>query len=217
MFSYFQNVKIRPIQKISKIPRGFYSFEELADTPFRDLNFNGFQKAKYWSISNNLINTAFSISNVVCSKYLDTYVINTPDGEETYIGHYKESGQYTFKPKSNYLNAAEVMCFLEDESNYPIKIYYTPKTSDFRSLHEHILSECKNHNNCITNIYEENNTIVYCLKSSCSFMYVKVFYNYSNSITAVMPFSSLGDKDEKMIVLIESLSKYFEEKYSFTW
>ena len=42
------------------------------------------QKAKYWSVFNNLQDTEFSIADIVSSNYLDVYHVNTPNGVEIY-------------------------------------------------------------------------------------------------------------------------------------
>ena len=81
-------IKLSPTQKISKIPDRFYSLEEIEDTPYPGLNDKIFQKAKFWSVYNNLQDTEFTISNVRCLQYRDDYYIDSPNGIEIYNGYY---------------------------------------------------------------------------------------------------------------------------------
>lgn len=209
-FSLFQPINIRPVQIIKKVPEQFYAFDEQEDTPYEKLNLHPFQKAKYWSVYNNLQDTEFSIDKVVSSQYLDSYFIITPNGIEVYNGYYKKSGQYSFMPMGNCINAEQIMCYLEDESNYKIKFDYNPMNDGFKNIHELIQAECLEQNTCITNIYEESYTMVYCFKTTSSFAYIKIMYNGRKIITSIAPFSTLGKNDEKLNSILESLKHLWQ-------
>ena len=198
-------INLKPIQRIARIPAQFYSLDEQEDTPYHALNERMFQKAKYWSVYNNLQDTEYSISNVVSLQYRDDYMIATPNGVEIYNGTYNNNGQYTFRPQGNCVNADQVMCYLTDELNYKIKIDYKPQNFGFEAVHEAILAACKELGICNTNIYSENYVLVYCFKTSCSYAYVKLTYNGKNIITTVTPFSTLGESDDKLTSLLEIL------------
>lgn len=203
-------IKLRPTQNISKIPSQFYSLEELEDTPYLGLNGRLFQKAKFWSVYNNLQDTEFTIDNVRCLQYRDDYYINTPNGIEIYNGSYNNSGQYTFKPQGNCVNAEQVMCYLMDESNYKIRFEYKPQDLGFEAVHEVIQATCKELGICNTNIYQENYTWVYCFKTLCSYAYIKLMYNGKNIITTVTPYSTLGANDDKLNSLLEILQHLWQ-------
>ena len=203
------SINIRPIQAIKKVPEKFYAFDEQEATPFTSLALPC-QKAKYWSVYNNLQETEFSIANVVSLQYQDVYYINTPNGIEVYGGYYKKSGQYTFTPQGNCINAEQVMCYLEDESNYKIKFEYNPMNDGFEAVHQLIQAECQEQSICNTNIYSESFALVYCFKTSCSYAYIKLSYNGRKIITGIAPFSTLGDGDEKLKTILESLKHLWQ-------
>ena len=169
-----------------------------------------YQKAKYWSVYNNLQDTEFTISNVRSLQYRDDYYINTPNGVEIYNGSYNNSGQYTFQPQGNCVNADQVMCYLTDESNYKIKFEYKPQDCGFEAVHEVIQAACRELDICNTNIYQENYTWVYCFKTLCSYAYIKIMYNGKHIITTVMPYSTLGANDEKLNALLELLQHLWQ-------
>lgn len=202
-------ITFRPIQSIKKVPDKFYAFDEQDATPFDKL-IAPCQKAKYWAVFNNLQDTEFSIHNIVSSQYLDAYYINTPNGIEIYNGYYNKGGQYRFTPMGSCINAEQVMCFLEDESLYKIKFDYNPMNDGFDAVHQLILAECQELKVCNTNIYSENYTMVYCLKTSTSHAYLKLSYNGHKIITAIAPFSTAGDNDTQLKTIIESLKHLWQ-------
>ena len=205
-----RSIDFRPMQKLSRISDRFYAFAVYEDTPYSAINHNTFQKAKYWSINDHLQDTEFSISNVVCMQYMDVYSINTPNGIEIYRGTYRQTGQYNFVPQGNCINADQLMCYLTDESNYKIWFEYQPQNQGFDAVHGLITATCNDLGICITNIYGENNTWVYCLKTPSSYSYVKLIYNKRHTITTITPFSSIGTADEKINALLESLKHLWQ-------
>ena len=204
------SIPIRDIQKISKIPQKFYSFGDYEDTPYPSLNARDSQKAKYWSIYNHLLDSDFRITNVVCTDYLDTYYIHTPNGIEIYRGSYKANGQYNFAPQGNCVNSDQLLKIFHDESNYHIYFEYDPAGGVFETIHQLIQSECQEHSICNTNIYEENYALVYCFKTINSYAYLKLTYNGKNIVTYITPFSSIGNNDEVLKLLLESIKHIWQ-------
>ncbi len=202
-------IKFQPTQTIKKIPEKFYAFDEQDDTPYQALVLP-YQKAKYWAIYNNLQDTEYSISNVISSQYLDVYYINTPNGIEIYNGYYKRSGQYSFITNGACVNSADVMRYLEDEYSYKIKFDYNPINEGFEAVHQLIQAECQELKICNTNIYSEQYALIYCFKSSDSYAYLKIMFNGKKTITNITPFSTLGDNDETLKSLIESLKHLWQ-------
>lgn len=203
-------IDFRPMQRLSRISDKFYAFGTYEDTPYPALNRNTFQKAKYWSINDHLQDTEFSISNVVCYQYMDVYSINTPNGIEIYKGTYKQTGQYSFAPQGNCINADQLMCFLTDETNYKINFDYQPQNQGFDAVHGIITAACNDLGVCITNIYNESYALVYCLKTPCSYAYIKLAYNARHIITTAQPFSTLEAEDEKLNAILESLKHLWQ-------
>lgn len=205
----YASINFRPIQTIKKVPERFYAFDEQDATPFEQLS-APCQKAKYWAVFNNLQDTEFSIHSIISAQYLDTYYINTPNGIERYNGYYNKGGQYRFTPMGNYINAEQIMCYLEDESSYKIKFDYNPINDGFEAVHQLIQAECQELNVCNTNIYAESYAMVYCLKTSTSHAYLKLSYNGHKIITTIAPFSTAGDDDTQLKTIIESLKHLWQ-------
>ena len=81
----------------------------------------------------------------------------------------------------------------------------------FDAVHQLIQAECLDLKVCITNIYAESFTWVYCLKTMSSYSYLKIMYNGHKIITNIAPFSTLGENDEILKKLIESLKHLWQE------
>ncbi len=203
-------IKFLPTNPVAKIPEKFYSLSEAEDTPYPMLNRRNFQKAKYWSIYLNLQDTEFSIANIKCAQNQDVYYINTPNGTEIYQGWYKNSGQYMFKLQGSYLNAEQLMRFLNDESNYNIKFEYQPENYGFEAVHSVIQAACQELGISNTNIFEEQNNLVYCFRTLDSYAYIKLTYNGKKKITTIMPYSTLGSNDTKLNSLLETLKHLWQ-------
>jgi len=203
-------VKILPIQRIQRIPEKFYSFGQQEDTPFGVLNNTVWQKAKYWAVYNNLQDTEYAIENIICNSWRDDYYISTPNGIEVYYGDYNKSRQYTFRPHGNCVNAEQLIVYLNDESNYVINVEYNPTNDGFGIIHQVIESECRELSICNTNVYQESYTLVYCFKTPLSYAYIKLLYNKYKTITCIMPFSTLGEEDEMLVKLLESLKHIWQ-------
>ena len=197
-------INFMPIQKIKKVPSRFYSFAEQEETPYPAL-VNSSQRAKYWSVYENLQDTEFAINKVTSSNYLDTYYINTPNGEEIYDGSYNSSGQYNFRTRGKCANADKLLKLFADESNYGIKFEYQPQNYGFEAVHTLILAECQELGIAITNVFSEQYAYVYCFKTPLSYASIKVFYNGKGIITSIMPSSTLGAEDEILNKLLETM------------
>lgn len=204
-------IKILPITAIQKIPAKFYQFGEIDDTPFDGLNKQPFQKAKYWAIYEALQNTEYEIENIICTNYLDSYVLNSPLGTKIYDGHYKASGVYHFTPREQYQDHEVIMPYLNDESNYSIQFEYKPQNEGFEAAHCIITAACKDLGILNTNIFKEGYNMVYCLKTVSSYAYMKLTFNKAGVITTLMPFSTGGKDDTALVSLLEIVSHLWQD------
>ena len=203
-------ISFLPIQRINKIQDKFYAFDKYEDTPYPSLNQRLCQKAKYWSIYDNIKDTEFTISNVISTQYMDEYYIDTPTGIEIYKGRYKNSGQYTFTPQGTCGNREKILSILSNESNYKIKFNYEPQNSGFDSVHGLIQAFCQDLGVCNTNIYAENYALVYCFKMPDSYAYLRMTYNKHNVITTIASFSIIGEEDRTLRLLLEELKHLWQ-------
>lgn len=204
-------IKILPITAIQKIPNKFYQFGEVKDTPYAGVNNTEAQKAKYWALSEALEESEYSIDNVICSNYLDTYILNSPVGKRIYDGHFKSSGAFHFTPREQYPDNDVIMPYLNEESNYPIQFEYKPQNDGFSAAHDLITAGCKELDILNTNIYKEGYNMVYCLKTASSYAYLKLTFNKRGIITTLMPFSTLGKEDTALSSLLEIVSHLWQD------
>ena len=195
---------------MSSTPKKYYSFADVEPTPYPALNARPFQKAKYWAIYEALQDTEYSIQNVVCSNWLDAYFLSSPNGTRVYDGHYKAAGTYQFIPRGIYDDNEVILAYLKDESNYPIAFEYMPENDGFEAAHSLITAGCKEHGIKITNIYREGYSMVYCLKTSFAYAYMKFAFNGRGIITTLMPYSTLGNEDKELQQLLEIISHLWQ-------
>lgn len=204
-------IKFHPIKKVTNIPTKFYAFGDVEDTPYPSLNGRICQKAKYWSIVNNLQGSVFEVINVISAQYQDSYVIDTPNGTEIFNGYYNNSGKFDFRPKLDYPDSQEIITLLSDESSLNIQFEYHPDSFGFEAIHNFMMSICAEHKACITNIFEEQYAINYYMRTPNSYAYIKVMYNGKKIITQIMPNSTLGEEDEVLNSILESLNSIWQK------
>ena len=204
-------IKILPITAIQNIPKKFYQFGDIEDTPYAGVNKLPFQKAKYWAICEAIEESEYNIENVISTNYLDTYVLRSPVGTRIYDGHYKASGAFHFTPREpNYPDNDVITPYLSCESNYPILFEYKPQNDGFDAAHTLIMAGCKELEILNTNIFKEGYNIVYCLKTTSSYAYLKLTFNKRGIITTLMPFSTLGKEDTALSSLLEIISHLWQ-------
>ena len=204
-------IKFLPITTLKSTPKRYYSFADVANTPFDSLNGQPYQKAKYWAIFESLQDTEYSIDNVLCFNYQDSYYLDSPNGRRIYDGHYNTSGTYKFLPRENYNDNETIMSYLNNETNYPINFEYKPQNEGFEAVHSIISAGCREFGILITNIYREGYNIVYCLKTPSAYAYFKLAFNGRGIITTLMPYSSLGNEDKELKQLLEIISHLWQQ------
>lgn len=204
-------IKILPITAIQNIPKRFYQFGDIEDTPYPGVNRLPFQKAKYWAICEAIEESEYNIVNVISTNYLDTYVLSSPVGKRIYDGHYRASGAFHFTPREpNYPDNDVIIPYLSNESNYPILFEYKPQNDGFEATHTLITAGCKELEILNTNIFKEGYNIVYCLKTTSSYAYLKLTFDKRGIITTLMPFSTLGKEDTALSSLLEIISHLWQ-------
>lgn len=207
--TFLRTIKIAPITKLSNTPKQYYSFGEIAQTPYPGLS-RQCQRAKYWAVLEALQDTEYSIDNVVCSNYMDSYVISCPNGVRIYNGYYNAAGTYKFIPKESYDDDLTILMYLNDETNYPISFEYKPLNDGFVAVHSIITAGCKELKILITNIYKEQYSLIYCLKTPGAYAYIKLSFNGQRIITTLAPYSSIGDDDMELNNLLEIISHLWQ-------
>ena len=206
----YNAIKCASIIKLSNTPKKYYSFGEVAETPYAGLNGRPCQRAKYWAIYEALQETEYTISNIICSNYMDTYILNGPNGFRIYNGHYNAAGTYKFLPKEVYDDNKAILGYLNDETNYPILFEYNPLNDGFEAVHSIIKAGCAELKILITNIYRESYSLTYCLKTPWAYAYIKLAFNGKGIITTLTPYSSIGADDQELDKLLEIISHLWQ-------
>ena len=207
---HYNVIKCAPITHLSSTPKKYYSFGEIPDTPYPGLNGTSHQKAKYWAIHEALQDTEYSINSVVCSNYLDTYTLSSPNGLRTYNGHHNKAGTYKFIPKGVYEDNETILKYMNDESTYPVSFEYKPQNNGFEAVHSIISAGCAELGILITNIYKESYSLTYCLKTPNAYAYIKLSFNGKGIITTLAPYSSIGTDDQELSKLLEIISHLWQ-------
>jgi hypothetical protein len=113
-------------------------------------------------------------------------------------------------PKESYDDNLTILKYLNDETNYPISFEYKPLTDGFEAVHSIITAGCKELKILITNIYKEQYSLTYCLKTPRAYAYIKLSFNGQGIITTLAPYSSIGADDQELNYLLEIISHLWQ-------
>jgi hypothetical protein len=144
------------------------------------------------------------------NDYLERYTFAFDDNK-LIIDMYHD-GAGIFKDLE-YMNNNEPINDLKRLINKPsiqdIPIVYHPSNELFQCLFQKVSSICCEQNIQITNVLKEPNKyfVLYCFRTSGKFSMIQFYYNQRNGLTTAMPKSDLGGADEKLVALINELSK----------
>lgn len=208
----FSKFRIDPIQKCKNMDSECRILNEAASTPFHDNNADNGLKAKYHCIAKNMEYTPYSIQSVLSRPYLEIYNIQTPDGVDRYDLYYK-AGTIFLPAKTAVPNQHTplINLMLNDERGMSYKFDYIPSDESFCNLYNLIRSACDTINVQITNIVEhkEDYSVVYYMRTSDTFSYIKIYVNTDGFITYAKPMSLKGTEDGELSSIIEIINSHF--------
>lgn len=208
----FSKFRIDPIQKCKNIPPECRILKEALPTPFHDNNADNGLKAKYHCIVNNMKYHPYSIQSVLSRPYLEIYNIQTPDGVYRYDLHYKTGAIFQpAKAVSPNQDTSLINMLLNDEQGMPYILDYTPSDELFGKLYELIRSACDTINVKITNVVErkEDYSIIFYMRTSGTFSYIKIYVAADGFITYAKPMSLKGTEDGELSSIIEIINSHF--------
>lgn len=158
----------------------------------------------------NLEAHGYTLTQVKCSSYLDTYTIALPEGGTVVFDcYYDKSGMYTrFLPKNNNIHNEELLQLLKDQSEAMYDIDYQPATQALKQFHAVIISACDTLGITITNVVDHraNYYVLYCLRTSAPFADLKCNIDKNGFITSIQPSSKSGSDDTLLLQLIAMIN-----------
>lgn len=208
----FSKFRIDPIQKCNRIDPECRILNEVGPTPFHDLNVDNAIRAKYHCIVKNMEFSPYSVVSVLSNPYLETYNIQTPDGVDRYDLYYKTGP--VFQPvKAVVPNSHSVLIamMMDDEHGMSYKFDYIPSDESYSQLYNLIRSACDTLGIQITNVVEhkEDYNVVYYMRTSSTFSYIKVYVNAEGFITYAKPMSLKGTEDRDLCSIVEIIKSHF--------
>lgn len=208
----FSKFRIDPIQKCNRIDPECRILNEVGPTPFHDDNVDNAIRAKYHCIVKNMEFSPYSVVSVLSNPYLETYNIQTPDGVDRYDLYYKTGP--VFQPvKAVVPNSHSVLIamLMDDEHGMSYKFDYIPSDESYSQLYNLIRSACDTLGIQITNVVEhkEDYNVVYYMRTSSTFSYIKVYVNAEGFITYAKPMSLKGTEDRDLCSIVEIIKSHF--------
>lgn len=208
----FSRFRIDPIQKCRNIDPECRKLQETAPTPFHNEYTDNGVRAKYHCVVQNMQHTPYSIQNVISRPYLEIYSILTPDGIDRYDLHYKAGA--IFQPAqtaSPNQHTQQICMMLNDERAMSFLFEYTPSNETLRRLYNMIRSACDTISVQITNVVEhvEDYSVIYYLRTSGTFSYIKIYVNADGFITYAKPMSLKGIEDGELASIINIINTQF--------
>ena len=198
------SLKINAIQRTSKVAADALSFADSPDTPSHPSNALPGVKAKYWSVTQHLASTVYSVRSVTCRNYRDSYQIATPGGDIRVDCLYNGAGMFT-RYESDKADQ-ELLDLFRNDDNLTYRYTYEPSLESLRSLHHRLVSLCDELDILITNVVEGNYKVTYYLRTTGHYASLNFTYNAKGFISYVNPLSELGADDEKLTLLLNQLN-----------
>ena len=208
----FDKFRIDPIQKCSNMSSECRIVGNVESTPFHADNTENYLKAKYHCIKYNMEGTPYSVVSVISKPYMEVYHIQTPCGIDRFDIRYKMGGIFhPAIPVSRNEHTSLVLMLLNDERSLPFVFDYTPSDDIRERLFNMIRSACDGLSVQITNVVEhpEDYSVVYYMRTSNSYSYIRVYIDKNNFVTYAKPMSMLGTEDSELAAVIKEISNHF--------
>jgi hypothetical protein len=207
----FDKFRIEPIQKCKNMPSECRIIGTVEPTPFHADDSENYLKAKYHCIKYNMEGTPYSVVSVISKPYMEVYHIQTPCGIDRFEIRYKMGGIFhPAIPVSRNEHTSLVLMLLNDERSLPFVFDYTPSDDIRERLFNMIRSACDGLSVQITNVVEhpEDYSVVYYMRTSNSYSYIRVYIDKNNFVTYAKPMSMLGTEDSELAAVIKEISNH---------
>lgn len=208
----FDKFRIEPIQKCKNMSAECRIIGDVEPTSFHAEMADNYLKAKCHCIMYNMNGTPYSVLSVTSKPYMEIYQIQTPCGTDRFDIRYKAGGLFLPAiPASRNEHTQLVLMLLNDERMLPFVFDYTPSDEIHEKLYNMIRSACDGLSVLMTNVVEhpEDYSVVYYMRTSDSYSYLKVYINNSGFVTYAKPMSMLGTEDNELTAVINEINKHF--------
>jgi len=208
----FDKFRIEPIQECKNMPSECRIVGAVEPTLFHAEKSENYLKAKCHCIMYNMEGTPYSVASVISKPYLEVYQIQTPCGIDRFDIRYKMGGIFhPAIPVSRNEHTSLVLMLLNDERSLPFVFDYTPSDDIRERLFNMIRSACDGLSVQITNVVEhpEDYSVVYYMRTSNSYSYIRVYIDKNNFVTYAKPMSMLGAEDSELAAVIKEISNHF--------
>ena len=104
-----------------------------------------------------------------------------------------------------------IAMLMDDEHGMSYKFDYIPSDESYSQLYNLIRSACDTLGIQITNVVEhkEDYNVVYYMRTSSTFSYIKVYVNAEGFITYAKPMSLKGTEDRDLCSIVEIIKSHF--------
>ena len=208
----FDKFRIEPIRRCKNMSPECRIVDDVESTPFHAVNAENYLKAKCLCIMDNMEGTPYSVKSVSSKPYLEIYQIQTPSGTDRFDIRYKEGGIFLpALPASRNEHTQLVLMLLNNERMLPLVFDYTPSDDILERLYNMIRSACDSLSVQITNVVEhpEDYSVVYYMRTSDSYSYIKVYIDKNGFVTYATPMSMLGPDDDELTAVINEIKDHF--------
>ena len=207
----FSKFRIDPIQRCKNMGSECRILVNVGSTPFHAETAENYLKAKYICVTRNMEFTPYSVQCVISKPYMEIYQIQTPKGADRFDIHYKAGGVFLpAKPASLNEHTQLVLLLLNDERLMPIVFDYKPSDAIHEKLYNMIRSACDGLSVQLTNVVEcqEDYSVIYYMRTSNTFSYIKVYINNNGFVTYAKPMSMLGVDDHELEAVINDIKNH---------
>ena len=184
------------IKKVSKAPDNFYpKHMEAPETPFHTKETMVQLKMKYWNICEALAEKGFTVSDVECHNWRESYTIDGCRYDTTF------NSQGIFKRFTPVTSCnQEILEVLNSTGNTSFNFCYESDKAILKNLHQKMVGICNRHGICITNIAEVTPycTRYFLITDAYEFGFIDFYHNADGFFTRALASSSLGNDDKKI-------------------
>lgn len=209
----FSKFNIEPVQQCKRISEECRILDTVEPSPYHDHLHPNYIHAKCRCIMQNMEWTPYSIESVISRPYQEIYNIMTPDGIERYDIRYKKGGMFAkATPQSQSKHNEQICQMLDNERMMPLVFNYVPSDSVHENLYNLIRSACDGLGIQITNIVEhrESYNVIYYFRTSDTMSNINIYVDASGFVTYARPMSIIGQDDQELMLLVESITNHFE-------
>lgn len=211
-FTAFSRFTMAPIGPIGRVPNEALQFNNIPLSPYHQAESHPCKSLKYHEIVEKIADTSFSFERVESRPYLEIYFFKV-DGQElraqaTHDGagifsEFVLVGIVTEQAKS-------LLNIINQPFERQFRVYYTPSNLSLEKLYSIVQESCNTSGVSITNIIEfpAQYYVIYYLKTSGIGAYIQFYFNGKFQLTKAIPKSIIGEQDDKLKQLINTISHY---------